>query len=158
MGYLNPLMRLPAARALKGLSERERGALRSLLLDLRGQANAEAEAAWARRKGPMACYWRAVATYARHIAHLLKGGDVPSIAERGEVRRLLVELDIARRQVEDFIAAARSAVPEAEHPKHDSPHNWAWQVRLLGQDRRAAYEQLEQVRQELGRAPRTVVA
>jgi hypothetical protein len=158
MGYLNPLMRLPAARELLALSERERVALRSLLLDLRGQANAEAETAWVRRKGPMACYWRAVATYARHIAHLLKGGDVPPTAERDEVQCLLVELDIARRQVEDFIAAARSAVPEAEHPKHESPHNWAWQVRLLGQDRRAAYEQLEQVRQEVGRAPRTVVA
>jgi hypothetical protein len=158
MGYLNPLMRLPAGRALLALSERERVALRSLLLDLRGQANAEAETAWVRRKGPMVCYWRAVATYARHIAHLLKGGDVPPAAERDEVQRLLVELDTARRQVEDFIAAARSAVPQAEHPKHESPHNWALQVRLLGQDRRAAYEQLEQVRQGLGRAARTVVA
>jgi len=33
--------------------------------------NAEAENAWRRRKGPMAAYWRAVATYARHLAHAL---------------------------------------------------------------------------------------
>lgn len=39
--------------------------------DLRDQANTEAENAWRRRKGPMAAYWRAVSTYARHMAHAL---------------------------------------------------------------------------------------
>lgn len=157
MGYLNPLLKLPAARAILALGERERAALRLLLLDLRGQANAEAETAWRRRKGPMACYWRAVATYARHIAHLLKAGG-PSTAERDHIQRLLVELDIARRQVQDLIAAVRSAVPPGEHPVHETPHNWAWQVRMLGEDRRAAYRELAQVRQDLERAQRPAVA
>lgn len=39
--------------------------------ELRAQANDEAESAWKRRKGPMAAYWRAVSTYARHLAHAL---------------------------------------------------------------------------------------
>ncbi|SDY08279.1 hypothetical protein SAMN05421681_110187 [Lysobacter enzymogenes] len=39
--------------------------------ELRDQANQEAEKAWKKRKGPMAAYWRAVATYARHVAHAL---------------------------------------------------------------------------------------
>ncbi len=74
MGYLNPLFKLPAARALLSLGGPERAALAALMTELRWQANAEAEQAWKRRKGPMACYWRAVSTYARHIAHVLGHG------------------------------------------------------------------------------------
>ncbi|MCA8331849.1 hypothetical protein [Burkholderia cepacia] len=71
MGYINPLLRLPAARALTELPLDSRRALSKVLRALRDQANAEAEIAWKRRKGPMAAYWRAVATYARHLAHAL---------------------------------------------------------------------------------------
>jgi hypothetical protein len=71
MGYINPLLALPAGRALAELSASERAPLVALLRDLRHQANAEAEKAWSKRKGPMAAYWRAVATYARHTAHAL---------------------------------------------------------------------------------------
>ncbi|MCW3657583.1 hypothetical protein K6L27_05295 [Burkholderia cenocepacia] len=71
MGYVNPLLRLPAARALTALPLESRRALSVVLRALRDQANAEAEIAWKRRKGPMAAYWRAVATYARHVAHIL---------------------------------------------------------------------------------------
>ena len=53
------------------MADRQR--LARVLRELRTQANDEAEKAWARRKGPMAAYWRAVATYARHTAHALKG-------------------------------------------------------------------------------------
>lgn len=72
MGYLNPLFKLPAAQGLLALDAREKSALGRLMMDLRRQANDEAERAWQRRKGPMACYWRAVSTYARHIAHVLR--------------------------------------------------------------------------------------
>ena len=71
MGYLNPLLRLPAGRALMKLPPEQRAPLEAVMRELRAQANAEADKAWARRKGPMACYWRAVATYARHLAHAL---------------------------------------------------------------------------------------
>ncbi|AEF88818.1 hypothetical protein DelCs14_1793 [Delftia sp. Cs1-4] len=72
MGYLNPLFKLPAAQGLLALGAPEKAALGRLMSDLRRQANDEAERAWGRRKGPMACYWRAVSTYARHIAHVLR--------------------------------------------------------------------------------------
>jgi hypothetical protein len=71
MGYLNPLLKLPAGRALLKLPPADRARIEAVMRELRDQANAEAENAWRRRKGPMAAYWRAVATYARHIAHAL---------------------------------------------------------------------------------------
>ncbi|WP_420996294.1 hypothetical protein ACKI2N_012525 [Cupriavidus sp. 30B13] len=72
MGYLNPLLRLPAARNLLHLPLEQRKAMALVLRQLRDQANTEAEQAWRRRKGPMAAYWRAVSTYARHLAHALE--------------------------------------------------------------------------------------
>jgi hypothetical protein len=72
MGYINPLLDLPAGQALAKLPREQRKPLADLLRSLRRQANDEADKAWARRKGPMAAYWRAVATYARHTAHALE--------------------------------------------------------------------------------------
>jgi len=72
MGYRNPLLQLDAGRALAALPAEQRVPLERLLRELRHQANAEAEKAWAKRKGPMAAYWRAVSTYARHTAHALR--------------------------------------------------------------------------------------
>ncbi|RZI62356.1 MAG: hypothetical protein EOP37_03370 [Rubrivivax sp.] len=74
MGYINPLLNLPAGKKLLSLPAEQRAALEPVLRELRDQANSEAENAWKRRKGPMAAYWRAVATYARHIAHALSKG------------------------------------------------------------------------------------
>jgi hypothetical protein len=74
MGYLNPLLQLPAGQALLELPADVRAPLERVLRQLRDQANQEAENAWKRRKGPMAAYWRAVATYARHSAHALAKG------------------------------------------------------------------------------------
>ena len=153
MGYINPLLRLPAARALLALGERECTAIRLLMNDLRQQANDEAETSWRRRKGPMACYWRSVATYARHVAHALRksvAGCSPDAAcVHPDVDRLQRELMVARRQVDDLIEAARVAIPAGEHPKEETPHNWAWQVRELGADRRAAYAELAIAREQI---------
>lgn len=77
MGYENPLLRLPAGKALLELPAEMRTPLEAVLRDLRAQADAEAENAWKRRKGPMAAYWRAVATYSRHTAHALSKGTTP---------------------------------------------------------------------------------
>lgn len=89
MGYLNPLLNLPAGRALLGLPEEDRRRIEAVMRELRDQANDEAEKAWRRRKGPMAAYWRAVATYARHTAHALRKGStqqqltvVPPLTDR----------------------------------------------------------------------------
>jgi hypothetical protein len=75
MGYINPLARLPAAQKLLALPADQRAPIEALLRELRADADREAENAWKRRKGPMAAYWRAVSTYARHIAHLLSKGS-----------------------------------------------------------------------------------
>lgn len=72
MGYINPLLDLPAGRDLLDLPPEHRKVIAKVFRDLRSQANEEAEKAWQRRKGPMAAYWRAVATYARHTAHALE--------------------------------------------------------------------------------------
>ena len=56
------------------LPEEQRKPLEAVLRELRAQADAEAEKSWRKRKGPMAAYWRAVATYARHTAHALGKG------------------------------------------------------------------------------------
>ena len=72
MGYVNPLLRLPAGRRLMALPGADRRRIAEVCRELRGKANDEAEKAWRRRKGPMAAYWRAVATYARHLAHALE--------------------------------------------------------------------------------------
>jgi hypothetical protein len=72
MGYLNPLLNLPAGKALSELPAADRARIALVMRDLRHQANAEAEKSWKKRKGPMAAYWRAVSTYARHLAHALE--------------------------------------------------------------------------------------
>lgn len=75
MGYVNPLLRLAAAQQILELPAEQRAALAGLLRELRADADRQAENAWRRRKGPMAAYWRAVATYARHTAHALRVGQ-----------------------------------------------------------------------------------
>lgn len=81
MGYLNPLFKLPAGKSLLALPPEQRAPIESLMRQLRDQANTEAEKSWKKRKGPMAAYWRAVSTYARHIAHAM---TVPSTMEKAE--------------------------------------------------------------------------
>jgi len=60
MGCINPLLNLTAARALLKLPPADREGIEAVMRDVRDQANADAENAWLRRKGPMAAYWRAV--------------------------------------------------------------------------------------------------
>lgn len=71
MGYENPLLKLPAMRQVMALPAEQRGPLEALMRELRADADRQAEESWRKRKGPMAAYWRAVSTYARHIAHAL---------------------------------------------------------------------------------------
>lgn len=70
MGYFNPLLKTDAAKAMLDLPEQDLLRIEGLMRDLRAQANANAEKAWASRKGVIAAYWRAVSTYARHVAHI----------------------------------------------------------------------------------------
>ena len=70
----NPLWDLPSARALRELPAEQRNMMARLLMDIAVEANAKAEASWKKRKGPMAAYWRAVCTYAKHAARAIRGG------------------------------------------------------------------------------------
>jgi hypothetical protein len=75
MGYLNPLLKLPAAQKLLSLPPEQRAPIEALLRELRADADKLAEQSWKKRKGPMAAYWRAVATYARHLALVISRGS-----------------------------------------------------------------------------------
>lgn len=65
----NPILALPAARRILDLPVELRRPLGTLLRELVTEADAKAHETWRRRKGIMAAYWRAVSTYAKHIAH-----------------------------------------------------------------------------------------
>lgn len=132
MRYLNPVLGLPAARRLLALSVPERRAVAAVLMDLRLEANVLAEASWRRKKGPMAAYHRAVSTYARHLAHVLRRGvalEPPDAAS--SVQALLMDLHAARTQVDLLISAARAALPPDQHPTRDDAKLWAKRLRSL---------------------------
>jgi hypothetical protein len=61
------------------------------------------------------------------------------------------ELDKVRGELGELISAAKAAIPDEEHPKDPTSDNWAWQIRALGEDRRAAYRQRGEDRAENAR-------
>jgi hypothetical protein len=132
VGYINPLLALPAAKKLLLLlSVKERAAIAALFTELRHEANELAEASWKRKKGPMAAYYRAVSTYARHVAHVLRGGLAAKPARVSEttVESLLSDIAAARRQVALMIDAAKAALPEDAHLPSDDADAWARRLR-----------------------------
>lgn len=68
----NPILRLPSARQILALPIAERRPLGILLRELAKEADIQAERAWKKRKGPMAAYWRASSTYAKHLARAIE--------------------------------------------------------------------------------------
>lgn len=64
----NPVLALPSAKAILALPEDQRRPLGILLRELAADADERASEAWRKRKGIMAAYWRAVSTYAKHLA------------------------------------------------------------------------------------------
>jgi hypothetical protein len=64
----NPVLALPAVRDFLMLPAEERRHAGILLRRLAGEADTEALQAWDRRRAMQAAYWRAVATYAKHVA------------------------------------------------------------------------------------------
>jgi hypothetical protein len=67
----NPVLLLPAARAILDLPIEVRRPLGLLLRQLADQANEEAKRSWARNKGIMAAYHKAVSVYAKHLARVI---------------------------------------------------------------------------------------
>ena len=70
-GVRNPVLLLPAAARLCALPLAPRQLLGDLLREIARDADVRAERAWKKRKGPMAAYWRATSTYAKHIARAI---------------------------------------------------------------------------------------
>ena len=66
--------------------------------------------------------------------------------ELAETRKAL---EAAQAELADIISYARKAIPESEHPADPAPHNWAWQIGAMGEDRRAAYRLLDEARAKL---------
>lgn len=129
MGYLNPLLRLPAGRALLELPTADRLRIARVMRELREQAHSEAETSWRRRKGFAAAYWRAVSTYARHVAHALTRKPEDHEKAESDFDRLLLELESARLDVGRLLEAARGLVPEDARPDGDDPALWALAMR-----------------------------
>jgi len=73
----NPLLALPAARALTALPASQRAVLAAVLQDLAADAGRRAQDSWRRHKAPMAVYWKACSVYARHLARVLRAGATP---------------------------------------------------------------------------------
>ncbi len=125
MGYLNPLLMLPAGRALLELPTADRLRIAKVMRELRVQANSEAETSWGRRKGFAAAYWRAVSTYARHVAHALTRKPERHEKANSDVDRLLLDLERARLDVDLLVEGARRLLPEELQPAGDDPRQWA---------------------------------
>jgi hypothetical protein len=68
----NPVLALPAARALLDLDPASRAAIAALLADLVADARRRAQVSWKQNKGPMAAYWKAVGAYAEHIRRVIR--------------------------------------------------------------------------------------
>lgn len=67
----NPVLMLPAAKAILNLPIESRRPLGILLRQLADQANEEAKRSWARNKGIMAAYHKAISVYAKHLARVI---------------------------------------------------------------------------------------
>lgn len=70
----NPILGLPCAGALQALPADAKSALVDVLMEISATAGDNAQKSWKKHKAPMACYWKAVAVYSKHIARALKGG------------------------------------------------------------------------------------
>lgn len=68
----NPILGMPAAAKLRALDPTAKAALREILMELRADAQRQADRSWRKHKAPMAVYWKAVAVYAGHIARALR--------------------------------------------------------------------------------------
>ncbi|MBB3892857.1 hypothetical protein GGQ61_003595 [Phenylobacterium haematophilum] len=124
----NPVLGLPAARALMDLDPLARAALAEVLADLGTDAAARAQRSWAQNKGIMAAYWKAVSVYARHIRRVLvavgregRGGRVgreagAASSHRGASPRLSTAGAVPVRAVGAPVTTGAPTRPETPSP------------------------------------------
>ena len=89
----NPLLGLPAARAIARLPADQRAVFVALLRDLAADAAERAEESWRRKKGPMAAYWKATSVYAKHAARVFR--CPPPAMTKPEAMPLFPEVEAA---------------------------------------------------------------
>lgn len=82
----NPILSLPAFKALRALDPPVRVLLVALLRDLQRDARARAQHSWDRHKPPVAAYWAATGVCAGHAAKALR----PERRRRGNALRMIV--------------------------------------------------------------------
>lgn len=71
----NPVLELSATYRIQAtVPHATRLLLGGLLRELADDAAQRAEQCWRKHKAPMACYWKACAVYARHIARAIERG------------------------------------------------------------------------------------
>lgn len=68
----NPMLALPAVKALMDFPDDQRLAIAAVLKDVVSDARGRAQVSWRQNKGPMAAYWKAVGAYAEHLRRLVK--------------------------------------------------------------------------------------
>jgi hypothetical protein len=68
----NPVLKLASAKALRDLPPEAKEALRLVLVDLRADAQVNADKCWKKHKAPMAAYWKCVSVYVGHTARILR--------------------------------------------------------------------------------------
>lgn len=78
----NPVLALPSVKRLDELSPEAREIVADILGDLVTDARNRAQQSWAKNKGPMAAYWKAVGAYAHHFRRVVRS-PAPSTGEVG---------------------------------------------------------------------------
>ncbi|WP_200945144.1 hypothetical protein [Rhizobium sp. Root1240] len=68
----NPVLSLPSVKRLDELSPEARAVIADILGDLVIDARTRAQQSWAKNKGPMAAYWKAVGAYAHHFRRVVR--------------------------------------------------------------------------------------
>jgi hypothetical protein len=77
-GVRNPVLALPAVAKLQALPASVRFLIRLAFTELAADAGERAEKCWRKSKAPMAAYWRACSTYAKHFGRAV--GPVGTVA------------------------------------------------------------------------------
>jgi hypothetical protein len=75
----NPILALPATQKILDLPYESRRLMGALLRDLSAEARAKGEECWGNGKAMMGAYWRVVAVYAKHLAHVINPRNRPNI-------------------------------------------------------------------------------
>lgn len=79
----NPLLALPAAKRIRGLSPEVRMILADLIKQLGQDARERAQESWRKNKGPMAVYWKATGAYCTHIYRVCRPSKMePQMADQ----------------------------------------------------------------------------